>query len=88
MYDFIVNWTACNFCCRQAFHTKAERSAVDLRNAFDIPAYVLRATMQGQYWQEGGSDYHSSLSVGVLIIHGCQDELVPQKESETMQEVR
>ncbi|XP_041464783.1 protein ABHD8-like [Lytechinus variegatus] len=71
---------------RQAFHTKDKRSAVDLRNAFDIPAYVLRATMQGQYWPEGGSDYHSSLSVGVLIIHGRQDELVPQKESVTMQE--
>nr|XP_054756151.1 protein ABHD8-like [Lytechinus pictus] len=71
---------------RQAFHTKDTRSAVDLRNAFDIPAYVLRATMQGQYWPEGGSDYHSSLSVGVLIIHGRQDELVPQEESVTMQE--
>lgn len=71
---------------RQAFHVDSKHTALDLKNAFDIPAYVLRAMMQGQSWPEGGGDYHSSLSVAVMIIHGRQDELVSWDETEIMQE--
>ncbi|XP_071511380.1 protein ABHD8-like [Diadema antillarum] len=71
---------------RQAFHKGSKHTQEDLRTAFDIPAYVLRGTMQGQHWPEGGNAYHEDLSVAVLIVHGAMDEFVRQEESELMQE--
>ena len=74
-------------CFRQAFHKEWRPSPTDMQRAFYIPAYVLRGMMQGQFWPDGDSNYHASLSVAVLIIHGCQDEFVTREESMLMQEV-
>ena len=55
--------------------------------AFDVPTYVLKYTMMGQDWLEGGLEYHMMLNVPTLIIHGEQDKLVSIEEEEEMERV-
>ncbi|XP_071793975.1 protein ABHD8-like [Asterias amurensis] len=70
----------------QAFHKNSQHTKQDKTRTFDVPAYVLRATMQGQLWMEGNEDYHAALNVGVLLIYGMQDELVQLDDEKWMNE--
>lgn len=71
---------------RQAFHKPLPRVPSSDFSAFNVPSYVLRGTMQGQYWPEGGQDYHAAVSVAVLLIYGLRDEFVSLDETEWMHE--
>ena len=71
----------------QAFHKNSQHTKQDKTRSFDVPAYVLRSTMQGQLWKEGNEDYHAALNVGVLLIYGMQDELVQLDDEKWMNEV-
>ena len=55
--------------------------------AFDVPTYVLKYTMNGQNWLEGGEDYHRWITPTTLLIYGRQDKLVLMEEEQEMERV-
>jgi abhydrolase domain-containing protein 8 len=71
---------------RQAFHKDSQQEKEAKERAFDVPAYVLRATMQGQLWTEGDEAYHATVGASVLLIYGLQDSLVLLDDEEWMNE--
>ncbi|PIK56716.1 putative abhydrolase domain-containing protein 8 [Apostichopus japonicus] len=71
---------------RQAFHKPLPRVPSSNFSAFNVPSYVLRGTMQGQYWPEGNQEYHAAVNVAVLLIYGLQDEFVTLDETQWMHE--
>ncbi len=58
-----------------------------MSRAFDVPTYVLKYTMNGQWWPDGGVEFHQWINVATLVIHGAQDKLVLLEEEEEMLEV-
>ncbi|CAF91066.1 unnamed protein product, partial [Tetraodon nigroviridis] len=44
--------------------------------AFDVPSFVLRSMMNGQYWPEGDEVYHAEIVVPTLLVHGMHDRFV------------
>ncbi|XP_022087016.1 protein ABHD8-like [Acanthaster planci] len=70
----------------QAFHKNSKQTQEEKNRSFDIPAYVLRATMQGQSWREGDEEYHAALGASTLLIYGMQDELVLLDDEKWMNE--
>ena len=43
--------------------------------------------MNGQWWPEGGAEYHQWIKAATLLIHGAEDKLVLIEEEEEMLEV-
>ena len=43
--------------------------------------------MNGQWWPDGGAEYHQWIKAATLLIHGAQDKLVLIEEEEEMLEV-
>lgn len=43
--------------------------------------------MNGQQWLEGGYEYHMSLNVPSLIIHGRHDKFISLEEEQEMKQV-
>ena len=46
------------------------------------PTHVLKYTMMGQCWPEGGIYLHSLVDVDTLLIHGQCDSLISVAEVE------
>lgn len=55
--------------------------------AFDVPAFVLRSMMNGQYWPEGDEVYHAEIVVPTLLVHGMHDRFVHVDDDQQMTEV-
>ena len=69
---------------RSAFNSK---KYISQDKAFDVPSYVLKYIMNGQWWPDGGAEYHQWIKAATLLIHGAQDKLVLLEEEEEMLEV-
>lgn len=68
---------------RGAFYNKRS-PVVPKELAFNIPAYVLQNTMNGQDWPDGDEAYHEWITCPSLLIYGAQDQLVSlQEEKDT-----
>ncbi len=52
-----------------------------------MPCFVLKYTMNGQWWPDGGIEFHQWVNAATLLIHGAQDKLVLIQEEEEMLEV-
>lgn len=73
-----------NFIFRRLFYNWKE----ELVNSLVVPpTYVLKYTMMGQWWPDGGVQFHSELKVSTLLIHGRQDALVSVGEVEFTHQV-
>ncbi|KAJ3598795.1 hypothetical protein NHX12_032759 [Muraenolepis orangiensis] len=64
-----------------------ERQLLKENHVFNVPSFVLRATMSGQYWPEGDEVYHAELALPVLLVHGMHDRFVPVEEDQRMAEI-
>ena len=74
------------FCFRGAFSTTKE-PVIPLEEAFAIPTYVLKHTMNGQIWPEGDDFFHNWLMCPTLLIYGLNDKLISLEEEKEMEEV-
>lgn len=54
--------------------------------AFDVPSFVLRSMMNGQYWPEGDEVYHAEIVVPTLLVHGMHDRFVHVDDDQQMTE--
>ena len=70
---------------RDAFHAKNNDLPRDV--VFDVPTYVLKYMMQGQYWPDGDDLYHRWLSMPALLLHGKHDKFISVEEEEEMSKV-
>ncbi|XP_028399110.1 protein ABHD8-like [Dendronephthya gigantea] len=71
---------------RMGFHAHTSRNTIQSSGAFEVPSYVLRATMMGQTWNEGNEEFHSDLMVATLLIYGNHDNFVTLDEETHMHE--
>lgn len=46
------------------------------QEAFDVPAYVFRHIMNGQFWPEGDAAFHRRIGVPTLLVYGLKDPFV------------
>jgi len=65
-----------------AFHSNASSYS-----GFSLPAYALKAIMQGQNWPQGDEEYHSDLLVPVILIYGKSDKFVTLEEEQWTEEI-
>ncbi len=63
------------------------RPVISPEEAFAIPTYVLRHTMNGQIWPDGDELFHNWLMCPTLLIYGLKDQLVSLREEKDMEEV-
>lgn len=71
---------------RMAFHEKTKQEDQEKFNTFTASAYVLKAVMQGQKWEESDERYHSNLSIPALLIYGRGDQFVKLEDEIWMNE--
>ncbi|CAG5128695.1 unnamed protein product [Candidula unifasciata] len=71
---------------KSAFYSK-QSPVVPKEVAFNIPAYVLQYTMNGQDWPDGDEVYHEWITCPSLLIYGAYDQLVSLQEEKDMAKV-
>lgn len=71
---------------RSAFSSR-RKPIIPAEDAFNVPTYVLRHTMNGQIWPDGDEFFHNWLMCPTLLIYGLKDELVSLEEEQEMADV-
>lgn len=64
----------------------AQKRMLKDHRAFDVPSFVLRSMMNGQYWPEGDEVYHAEIVVPTLLVHGMHDKFVHVDDDQQMTE--
>ena len=75
-----------NCCCRRIkqdgtkMRDKAKGNlrgkSFKVEKAFDIPRYVFKYVMEGQYWPDGDAGFHRRILLPTLLVYGLKDNYV------------
>ncbi|XP_067667498.1 protein ABHD8-like [Haliotis asinina] len=91
----IFSLPVCVLCCvrpcvectfKKSAFASTRRPVISPEEAFAIPTYVLRHTMNGQIWPDGDELFHNWLMCPTLLIYGLKDQLVSLREEKDMEE--
>lgn len=66
----------CGFKWQQPRPPHSRGKALKFQEVFDVPGYVFKHIIAGQYWPEGDLNFHRRISVPTLLIYGLKDPFV------------